>query len=202
MKMNENINHPRYPDTHHSAYSKTIFGFWIYLLTDFVMFATFFACYVVLYKNTYGGPSAAQILNLPFALTQTFLLLACSFTSGLGGAAAHRRNKAQTLGFFAITFVFGLLFMALEYLEFSRILQSGNGWDKSAFLSSFFTLVGMHGLHMVFALLWIPVLLIPVILNEITPESIKRLTCLRMFWQFLNIVWIFIFTIVYLMGVK
>ena len=198
--MNVN-NHETLPDEHQDKYTKTIFGFWLYLLTDFVLFSTVMATYVVLRKSTFGGPSASQLLPLPFVLMQTFLLLICAFTSGLAGVFVHRGKKHWTSLFFALTFLFGLLFMAMEFSGFQSLVQQGYGWGRSAFLSAYFTLLGMHALHMVFALLWIIVLLPPVWRHGITDASKLRLTALRMFWQFLNIIWIGLFTLIYLMGI-
>lgn len=201
--MTNSISHESHHEAHQEeVYSKTILGFWIYLLTDFMLFGTLFATYIVLESGTYGGPSGRALWNLPFTLIQTLILLTSSFTSGLGGALAHRNCKNGTLALFAITFFLGAVFMGMEFAEFSRLVQGGNSWERSAFLSAFFTLVGTHGLHLLLGLLWIFVLLVPVWRCGLTPVSVKRLTCLRMFWQFLNVVWIFIFTIVYLMGVK
>jgi cytochrome o ubiquinol oxidase subunit 3 len=189
-----------YPDSHHDVYSKTIFGFWVYLLTDFMLFATFFAVHAVLFDSNHGGPTGKQLFVLPFTLIQSILLLSASFTSGIGGVCAHRRNKSGVIFFFLLTFLLGMVFMGMEMSEFSHLIKSGNSWQRSAFLSSFFNLVGMHGLHMIFALLWTLVLLVPVFRFGITDVSVKRLTCLKMFWQFINIVWVFIFSLVYLMG--
>lgn len=202
MKKPEVAVHESYPDTHHDIYSRTVFGFWVYILTDFVMFGTFFAAYAVLHNNTYGGPSADKLFHLPCALVQTLVLLTSSFTIGLAGASAHRRNKNWTIALFAITFLLGILFMWMELAEFTRLVNSGNSWRRSAFLSAYFTLVGTHGLHMIFAMLWVIILIVPVCLEGITGTSIRRLTCLKMFWQFLNVIWVFIFSFVYLMGVK
>jgi len=193
--------HESYPDTHHGIYTRTIFGFWLYLLTDFILFASFFATYAVLYKGTYGGPSGKELFNLPFVLLQACILLSSSFTSGLAGALAHRKNKNGTIALFLLTFVLGLIFTWMEFGEFARFIHEGNSWKKSAFLSAFFTLVGAHSIHMCFALLWVVVLLIPVFREGLNPINIRRLTCLRMFWQFLNVVWVFIFTMVYMGGV-
>lgn len=190
----------KYPDTHHDVYSKTVFGFWMYLLTDFILFGTFFASYVVLREGTYGGPSAKVLFDLKLALIQTLILLICSFTSGLAGVYAHRKNKNGTTGFFILTFLLGIVFTVMQFQEFGRLINSGNSWQRSAFLSAFFTLVGTHIAHILFALLWILVLLLPVIRDGLTSINIRRLTCLRMFWQFLNIVWVFIFTIIYCGG--
>lgn len=182
-------------------YDKTLFGFWIYILTDFIMFASIFATYVVLQYGTNGGLSGRELFNLPFTLVQTLILLLSSFTAGLGGAAASRKDKKMTIALFSLTFLLGMVFMGMEIASLNQLVIAGHTWHKSAFLSAFFTLVGTHGLHMFFALLWVLVLLPPVFLQGLTPVSIRRLSCLRMFWQFLNVVWIFIFTIVYLMGV-
>jgi cytochrome o ubiquinol oxidase subunit III len=131
---------------------------------------------------------------------QTLILLTSSFTIGLAGATAHRKNKKSTIALFAITFLLGMAFMGMQMSELIALLNGNNGWQRSAFLSAFFTLVGTHGIHMVFAMLWVLVLMIPVYREGITSSSIRRLTCLKMFWQFLNIIWVFIFTIVYFMG--
>jgi len=189
-----------FPDSHQDVYSKTIFGFWVYLLTDFVMFATFFAAYLVLRNNTFGGPPAKELFHLPFTLVQTLILLTCSFMSGLGGVFAHRKKKMQVIVFFVLTFLLGLGFMGMQFAEYRQLISTGNTWERSAFLSGYFTLTGMLSLHLVFGLLFIIILLIPVFKNGIDEVSIKRLTCLKMLFQFINIVWVFIFTIVYLIG--
>lgn len=187
-------------DVHEEVYSKTVFGFWVYLMTDFVLFGTLFATYAVLRNSTYGGPSPKDLFHLPCTLIQTFILLVSSFTSGLAGAAAHRNSRNWVIFLFGVTFLLGIVFMGMEINEFSRLIDAGFSWKRSAFLSGYFTLVGTHGLHMVFGLLWMIVFIVPVFRYGLTYVSIRRLTCLRMFWQFLNIVWIFIFCIVYLLG--
>lgn len=186
--------HESYPDTHHDPYSRTVFGFWLYLLTDFILFGALFAVYAVLRNSTFGGPSAKDLFQLSFLTIQTLVLLTSSFTAGLAGAAAHRKHKNHTILFFAITFLLGLIFMGMEMSELLRLVQGGNGWQRSAFLSAYFTIVGTHGIHMLFALLWVIVLIIPVLREGITLVSLRRLMCLKLFWQFLNIVWIFIFS--------
>jgi cytochrome o ubiquinol oxidase subunit 3 len=192
--------HESSPDPHHDTYSKTLFGFWLYLLSDFMFFAGLFATYIVLSNNTFGGPSARELFDLPYAFTQTLVLLTSSLTSGLAAAFAHRKNRLWTTIFFGITFLLGVAFLALEIRDFSSLIQGGNSWKRSAFLSAFFSLVGTHGIHMIFALIWIPILMPPLWRDGFTSMTLRRLTCLKMFWQFLNIVWVFIFTIVYLMG--
>ncbi len=180
--------------------SKTIFGFWTYLMTDCILFGTLFATYIVLHKNTYGGPSAKELFSLPFVLTETLILLTSSFTCTLSKLAAYRNNKNGVIGWFAVTFLLGVAFVGMELFEFNNLVHDGNSWQRSAFLSSFFTLVATHGLHISTGLLWMIILIIPVFRHGLTPVTLRRLTCLRMFWHFLDIVWIFIFTIVYLMG--
>jgi len=201
MKNPVTTTHETYPDVYHDAYSRTIFGFWVYLMSDFILFGALFATYAVLCASTFGGPSARDLFHLPFTLIQTLLLLVSSFTAGLAGTAAHRKNQHLTLVFFGMTFFLGVLFMGMEIAEFSRLLNTGNNWDNSAFLSAYFTLVSTHGVHVLFGLLWIIILLLPVWREGVSHVSIRRLTCLRMFWQFLNIIWVFIFSFVYLMGV-
>ena len=186
---------------HENHESMTYLGFWIYLMTDCILFATLFATYAVLHGNTYGGPSAKDLFELPYALAQTMLLLASSFTSGIAMLQQYLNNKKWVMGWFGVTFLLGAAFLVLELNEFHHFSAAGNNWERSAFLSSYFTLVATHGLHITTGLLWMIVLLVPVFRNGLTPVSLKRLTCLRLFWHFLDVVWIFIFTIVYLMGV-
>ena len=200
--MNDLMAHESYPDTHHDIYSKTLFGFWLYLLTDFILFASLFATYAVLRTGTYAGASGRELFDIHSAFIQTLLLLTASFTSGLAGACAHRKKKQWTIYLFALTFVLGASFLLIQYGEFARYIQSANSWKASAFLSAFFSLVATHSIHLIFALLWIIVLLIPLIYQGVTSTAIRRLSCLRMFWQFLNIVWVFIFAIVYCLSLS
>jgi len=184
----------------HDNTASTFLGFWTYLMTDCILFATLFATYIVLKDHTFGGPSSKQLFHLPFALTETFILLMSSFTCGLASIYAYHNKKKRLIFWFAITFILGLSFVLLEWHEFTLLTQAGNDWSKSAFLSSYFTLVATHGIHVSIGLLWMIVLLIPVMKQGLTPVSMKRLSCLKLFWHFLDVVWIFIFTIVYLMG--
>ncbi len=181
--------------------SKANLGFWIYLMTDCVLFASLFATFAVLRNNTYGGPSSNELFNLQFVLSETLLLLTSSFTAGLGVLATRAGSKNQTLLWFTVTFVLGASFLGLELSEFSKLINEGSGPDRSAFLSAFFTLVGTHGLHISAGLLWMIVLMQKVLRNGLSAISTKRLMLLSLFWHFLDVVWIFIFTIVYLMGI-
>jgi len=189
------------PDTHNDSYSKTVFGFWLYLLTDFMLFATIFAAYAVLGGNHFGGPTQKQLFNLDYTTIQTFIFLISTFAIGIAGVYTHRKKKGGSITFFLISFVLGIVFLWMELHECSQFIAAGSGWEKNAFASVFFSLVGIFVLHLIFALLWVIVLLIPVFRFGITARSVLRLTCLKMFWQFLNIVWLFIYTIVYLMGI-
>ncbi len=180
--------------------SKTQLGFWLYLMTDCVLFASLFATYAVLRGNTFGGPSGHDIFNLPYVFIETLALLTSSFTCGLAILALRRQKKAQVLTFLSITCALGLMFLGMELSEFTRLALDGNSWERSGFLSSFFTLVGTHGLHIATGLLWLVVLAMQLIKKGFTAGVIRRLTLFSMFWHFLDVVWIFIFTMVYLMG--
>ncbi len=185
--------------TDHFA-DKTVFGFWIYLMTDCVLFATLFATFAVLHNNTNGGPAGRELFSLPFVLTETLILLTSSFTCGLAMLAVARADKKQVMFWFGITFLLGAAFLGLELSEFSKLAREGNSWQRSGFLSAFFTLVGTHGLHITSGLIWILVLLRNLARNGLSSGLVKRLTLLSLFWHLLDIVWIFIFTIVYLLG--
>jgi cytochrome o ubiquinol oxidase subunit 3 len=189
-----------YPDPYHGIYARTLFGFWLFLLTDFVLFGVLFACFAVLKNSTFGGPGANDLFNIDYAIIQSCILLLCSFISGLMGASAHRQDRKQTIIFSSILLFFGLLFLGYEIADFERLMHMDASWEKSAFLSAFYTVLGTHAVHVFLGLLWIPVLLIPVIRSGIGHDEVRRISCLRLFWQFLNIVWVFIFAIVYFMG--
>jgi cytochrome o ubiquinol oxidase subunit 3 len=188
-------------DIHQDSYSRTVFGFWLYLMTDCILFATLFATYAVLHPSTYGGPSSRDLFHLPFALAETMILLTSSFTCGLALLAAQRHHKKSVIALFALTFMLGASFLTLEVSEFAQLAREGNGWSRSAFLSSYFTLVGTHGAHITVGLLWMVILMIQLLPVGMTTVNLKRIMCLSLFWHFLDLVWIFIFTIVYLMGV-
>lgn len=182
--------------------SKTSLGFWIYLMTDCIIFASLFATYAVLQGGTFGGPTPHEIFELPFVLTETIILLTSSFVCGLAVLAARKRDKKQTLIFLGITFALGVAFIAMELSEFAHLIQEGYSWQRSAFLSAFFTLVGTHGLHIIVGLLWAAFLAIQIYTRGLKDTVVKRLILFSLFWHFLDVVWIFIFTIVYLLGVS
>lgn len=190
--------------THHSheaeANDRAMFGFWVYLMTDLLMFSVLFATFAVLHANNAGGPTSHELFSLPLALTETLLLLTSSFTAGLGLLAARWGKKNQTLLWFGITFLLGLAFLVFELREFGEFIHEGHTWQTSAFLSSFFALVGTHGLHITFGLLWMGTSMVFLAVRGLTTSMVRKLTYLSLFWHFLDIVWIFIFTIVYLMA--
>lgn len=181
--------------------SKATLGFWIYLMTDCILFATLFATFAILRNNTFGGPSGRELFDLPYAGIETIILLTSSFTCGLAILAARQGKQRDTLILFGITFVLGLSFLGLEIGEFRQMVLDGNSWRRSGFLSSFFTLVATHGLHITVGLLWMMSLMVQTMRRGLHEVQVRRLTMLSMFWHFLDVIWIFIFTIVYLMGV-
>lgn len=176
-------------------------GFWIYLMTDCILFASVFATYIVLRENTFGGPGGGDLFSLPSVLTQTIILLMSSFVCGLAVLAARARKKALAIFWLVTTFVFGAAFLVLELIEFMQLIAEGNGWQTSAFLSAFFTLVGLHGAHIAVGLLWLVVVMWQIARLGFTDGTTRRLTLFSLFWHFLDIIWICLFTIVYLMGV-
>ena len=177
------------------------FGFWIYLMTDLVLFAAIFATYAVLGQNYVGGPTGKDLFDLPYAFVETMFLLFSSATCGLVMLAMYKGKKGLVLTGLAVTFLLGLGFIAMEINEFHRMILDGNGPERSAFLSAFFTLVGTHGAHVIFGLIWMAVMMGQVAVKGFTTPVQSRLMRLSMFWHFLDIVWIGLFTFVYLMGV-
>lgn len=182
------------------ATEKTAFGFWVYLMTDCVLFASLFAVYTVLHGNTFGGPSGHDLFKLPYVLIETFALLTSSFTCGLAMLASQRRAKNEVLFWLGVTFLLGLTFLCLELSEFRNLVHDGNSWRRSGFLSGYFTLVGTHGLHITFGLIWMAIMGVYTWSRGLTDTVRKRLMLLSLFWHFLDVIWIFIFTIVYLYG--
>lgn len=179
---------------------KTSSGFWLYLMTDCVLFASLFATYAVLHTATAGGPSSGELFELPQALTETLILLTSSFTCGLALLALRHGNVRQLVVWLAVTYILGVSFLTIELSEFTSFVQAGHSWQQSAFLSAFFTLVGTHGLHIFIGLLWLLVMVVVLFKRGMTPKLKRQLGLFGLFWHFLDLVWIFIFTIVYLMG--
>lgn len=189
------------PDPHQDTFSKTVLGFWMYLMSDCLLFATLFATYAVLHSQTFGGPSSKDLYDLNTAFIETMILLFSSVTCGFAILASLKNKKKHVLFWLAVTFLLGASFVAIEFNEFREFIHQGHSWTKSAFLSSFFALVGTHGLHVSFGLLWVLVMMAQVAWVGIKIPTFRRLVVFGMFWHFLDLVWIFIFTFVYLMGV-
>lgn len=182
-------------------FNKTTLGFWLYLMTDCILFATLFATYVVMRGATAGGPDGAHIFEMPLVLAETIILLVSSFTCGLALIALKARSVRKIVASLAVTFVLGVAFLSIEVWEFTSLISEGYGPQRSGFLSAFFTLVGTHGLHISIGLLWLAVLVGVLYTRGITSKLSRQLTLFALFWHFLDLVWIFIFTVVYLMGV-
>jgi cytochrome o ubiquinol oxidase subunit 3 len=184
----------------HSDAGKTPLGFWIYLMSDCVLFASIFAGFVVLRDNLNGGPAGRELFDLSFVAVETGLLLVSSLTYGMAMIAANAGNLRTVFVWLALTFLFGFGFVSMEVHEFSKLIAEGAGPDRSGFLSGFFTLVGTHGLHVTSGLVWMGVMFVQLALRGLTAVNRTRLLLLSLFWHFLDIVWIGVFSIVYLMG--
>jgi len=191
---NEEVEHP-------DTIAIQTFGFWIYLMSDLILFATLFATFAVLGGAYAGGPTGKELFDLPYLLGETLLLLFSSVSYGLVMLAVHDGKKKSVLIGLAVTFLLGLGFVSMEINEFHSMIAESHGPDRSAFLSSFFTLVGTHGTHVTFGLIWMAVVIWQVAVKGLISPVQSRLIRLSMFWHFLDIIWIGIFSIVYLMGV-
>jgi len=186
---------------HSDTAANQAFGFWIYLMTDLVLFASIFATFAVVGHNYAGGPTGKELFDLRYLFVETMFLLFSSATCGLAMLALHNDRKAFVLVWLVVTFLLGFGFICMEINEFYHMILDGNGPQRSAFLSAFFTLVGTHGTHVACGLTWMAVMVVQVIIKGLTSPVRSRLMRLSMFWHFLDIVWIGVFTIVNLMGV-
>ena len=182
------------------AHDERAFGFWIYLMSDAIIFSLLFATYAVMVDRTAGGPHAHDLFDLRYTFGETMLLLFSSTTFGLASLAIRAENKGAVLFWLAVTFVLGAGFVGMEIAEFHGMVAAGAGPERSGFLSSFFTLVATHGLHVTTGLIWIAVLSIEVLVKGLTAPVTSRIHRLGLFWHFLDIVWIGIFSVVYLPG--
>ncbi|WP_428992135.1 cytochrome o ubiquinol oxidase subunit III [Luteibacter yeojuensis] len=185
----------------HHPENGTLLGFWIYLMSDCLIFACLFACYGVLGRNYAGGPSGADLFELPLVALNTAMLLLSSITYGFAVLEMQKNRRGTMMAWLIITGMFGAAFLGIELYEFAHLIHEGAGPQRSAFLSSFFTLVGTHGLHVTFGIVWLITLLFQVGKHGLTGANKRRIMCLSMFWHFLDVVWIGVFTFVYLMGV-
>ena len=187
-------------EDHAHGSGPTLFGFWLYLMSDCLLFAALFATYGVLGGNFAAGPSGADLFDLPLVALNTSLLLVSSMTFGFAMLEMARNKAGATLVWLAVTGVLGAAFVGFELYEFAHLFREGAPPQRSAFLSSFFVLVGTHGLHVTFGIVWLVTLMAQVRRFGLIPENRRRLMCLSMFWHFLDVVWIGVFTFVYLMG--
>ncbi|WP_064695746.1 cytochrome o ubiquinol oxidase subunit III [Rhizobium aegyptiacum] len=185
----------------HHPENSTNLGFWLYLMSDCLIFAVLFATHGVVGRNYAAGPSPADLFDLPIVALNTSMLLFSSITYGFAMLQMERNAKAETLFWLAVTGLFGAAFIGLELYEFIHLIHEGAGPTRSAFLSSFFTLVGTHGLHVTFGIIWLITLMVQVSMHGLIEANRRRLMCLSMFWHFLDVVWIGVFSFVYLLGV-
>jgi cytochrome o ubiquinol oxidase subunit 3 len=188
-------------EAHHDDGSMTTLGFWIYLMSDCVLFSALFAAFAVLRNQTAGGPDAHELFSLPYVAVETACLLVSSFTYGMAMISMEHNRRGAVLGWLVVTILLGVSFLCLELHEFAELIHEGAGPDRSGFLSSFFTLVATHGLHVFSGIIWMLVLIAHVLRRGLTSANRTRLMCLSLFWHFLDIVWIGVFTVVYLIGV-
>ena len=197
------IHHPGHSHGHHHDHSdstKTTFGFWIYLMSDCLIFATLFATFGVLANATAGGPGAKQLFEPSYVLGETLLLLASSVTFGMAMLSLPTGRRAAVIAWLAVTFAFGAGFIGMEVNEFAKLVAENAGPGTSAYLSAYFTLVGTHGLHVTVGLLWIAIMMHQTLKSGLSATIRRRLACLSLFWHFLDLVWICVFTFVYLRG--
>jgi cytochrome o ubiquinol oxidase subunit 3 len=186
---------------HHDESSLRVFGFWIFLITDLILFAVLFATYVVLQGRYNGGPTEAELFSVPIFVTSTFILLTSSFTSGLAILQLQKGKVKSTVVWLLITVLLGIAFVGLEIEEFMTMVHEGATISTSAFLSAFFVLVGTHGLHVSVGIIWMTSAAIQLARHGINDVTTRKVNIVGIYWHFLDVVWIFIFTVVYLMGV-
>ncbi len=175
-------------------------GFWLYLMTDLMLFSTLFATFMVLRHGTAGGPSAVDIFDLRIVLIETVTLLLSSLLCGLAWLAFRYKKRSDFALYFATTLLAGMAFLGIELMEFGKVLGDGHSWQTSAFLTSYFALVGTHGLHILIGLIWGGILAFAVYRRGMTPSLLRKFGLFSLYWHFLDIVWIFIFTVVYIIG--
>ena len=198
-EFDRDLFHPA-EEPHHPEGSSTMLGFWIYLMSDCLIFAMLFATYGVLGTSYAGGPGPKELFDLPLVALNTAMLLFSSITYGFAMLNMTEGRQGATLGWLGVTGLFGLAFLGIELYEFAHLIHEGATPQTSAFLSSFFTLVGTHGLHVTFGIIWLVTLMVQVKAKGLIPANRRRLMCLSLFWHFLDVIWIGVFTFVYLMG--
>jgi len=191
----------RYIVREHHPEQGTLLGFWLYLMSDCLIFASLFATYAVQGRSYAGGPTGAELFELPLIALNTAFLLVSSLTFGFAMIAAQAKNVGKARMWLAVTGILGLAFLCVEIYEFQHLIHMGAGPQRSGFLTAFFALVGTHGLHVTFGIIWLVTLFFQLGKHGLTPDNFRRLSCLSLFWHFLDLIWIFVFTFVYLMGV-
>jgi cytochrome o ubiquinol oxidase subunit III len=176
------------------------FGFWMYIMTDCILFASLFAAFAVLHNNTFGGPSLKELVSLPYVFGESMFLLLSNLTYGMALLGLYKKKRKKLVGWLIVSMILGAGFLTMELNEFAHLIHEGHSWKSSGAMSSFFTLVGTHGLHVFIGLLWMVILTIQTMSFKVNDTMVRRFTYLGLFWNFLDIVWIFVFNIVYLMG--
>ncbi|SIR44972.1 cytochrome o ubiquinol oxidase subunit 3 [Rhizobium sp. RU20A] len=185
---------------HHPEGASTSLGFWVYLMSDCLMFAVLFAVFGVLGQSYAAGPGPKVLFDLTLVAINTAFLLVSSITFGFAMLAMYEGRQSRMQVWLAITLFFGLAFLAVELYEFHHLIEVGAGPQRSAFLSSFFALVGTHGLHVTFGSIWLVTMMVQIHRKGLIPANQRRMNCLSMFWHFLDVIWIGVFTFVYLLG--
>lgn len=202
---NHSVAHAKGDDHSHDGHvdleALRLMGFWIFLITDCILFGTLFATYAVLRDSTAGGPTGMELFEMPGVIAETFILLTSSFTSGLAVLCMNKGNRNGLIGWLAVTILLGASFITLEVTEFVKLVHEGATISTSAYWSAFFTLVGTHGLHVSLGLVWMTAIIIQLRIHGINSVTRRKVNVISLYWHFLDVVWIFLFTIVYLMGV-
>lgn len=198
--MASTVHDTHHHEEHHDQEQLRILGFWMFLITDLLLFASLFATYLVLRMHTAGGPSGKELFEMPGVITETFALLTSSFTSGLAVHEMRKGNRNRLIGWIIVTMILGMVFVGLEINEFVKMVHDGATMQHSAFLSAFFTLVGTHGAHVTFGLFWMTAIIIQLLRHGITTTTTRKVFIVSLYWHFLDVVWVFLFTVVYLLG--
>lgn len=188
-------------DGHHDLEALRTMGFWIFLITDCIMFGTLFATFAVLHNSSAGGPTLSEMIEMPGIIASTFILLTSSFTSGLAVLSMHKGDRKGLISWLAVTVLLGAAFITLEVTEFVHLVHEGAAIGTSAAWSSFYVLVGTHGLHVSIGLVWMIAIMLQLGKRGITPVTKRKVGIVSLYWHFLDVVWIFVFTIVYMMEV-
>ncbi|BBI36264.1 cytochrome o ubiquinol oxidase subunit III [Cohnella abietis] len=200
-KPSQEHDHGHGKEGHHDLESLRMMGFWIFLITDCILFGTLFATYVVLNGNTAGGPTPAELFEMPGVIAETFILLTSSFTSGLAVLSMNRGDRKGLIRWLLVTVLLGASFIALEVTEFMTLVHEGASISTSAQWSAFYVLVGTHGLHVTIGLVWMIAIMIQLKQHGINSVTRRKVNIISLYWHFLDVIWIFVFTIVYMMGV-